>query len=86
MTGTLVAIPIEDYNYEYDIANGYCKIAYVCKGNVQYARQELYSFLKDLPNSEARYNMLCYYGGQGGINNAENTIYKLTKNCSNNRR
>lgn len=64
-TGMIHAIPIESYSYDYDLANGFCKIAYVCKGNVRYARQELYSFLKDLPVSEARYNALCYYGGQG---------------------
>lgn len=64
-SGIIHAIDIDSYSYEYDLANNYCKIAYVCKGNVQYARQEMYSFLKDLPLTEARYNTMTYFGGYG---------------------
>lgn len=63
--GLLYAVPLSSYSYDNDVANNYCKIGYVCKGNVQYAQQEIHSYLKDLPLRDARYNMLTYFGGWG---------------------
>lgn len=64
-TGLMHYIDVASYSYDYDLINNFCKIAYVCKGGIQYARQDIYSFLLNLPISEARYDALTYFGGYG---------------------